>query len=187
MACIFGAIALTYGVLAIFFPKSLAKAFDKVDSYALSVHYYEKQYNKSGMAEDLFALCIKANAYTDSVRAQKYLEKFIALENFDKYCEKLDENSSSRVTIEELLEGKLVCATFINLGLTDALQKAKQMVSDEYSSYNPFFMLYTDGNFSLNQQQLESIKSAILEIAQNLSDNTFALADVNALENIINQ
>jgi hypothetical protein len=131
------------------------------------MYYYEKQYNATKSTEDLWTLCLNVDVYGDSLKAEKYLSEFKSNANFEKNCATLDKGNTDTFTTEEFIEGKLVCAIFINKGIDQAIAtafdcaKAFDFVGGEYTEFNPFFMLYTDPNFILGVPELTKIKVQI--------------------------
>ena len=167
LASILALVGLLYGIFTLFIPKPLGDLFYKGGNYSAGMYYYEKQYNATKSAEDLWTLCLNVDVYKDPVRAEKYLAEFKANANFEKNCVALDEGNTDTFTTEEFIEGKLVCAVFINKGIDEAINtaydcvKAFDFVGGEYTQFNPFFMLYTDQNFILGVPELTKIKVKI--------------------------
>lgn len=167
LASIIALMGLLYGVFALFIPKPLGDLFYKSGNYTAGMYYYEKQYNATKSTEDLWTLCLNVDVYGDSVRAEKYLTEFKSNPKFESNCAKLDEGNTDAMTTEEFIEGKLVCAIYINHGIDQAVStaydcvKAFDLVGGEYTTYNPFFMLYSDPNFLLGVPELTKIRVQI--------------------------
>ena len=164
LAAVIGLSLMVYGFIALFSPVTLAKAYDKLGMYNKSVKYYEIQYNKSLSKNDLLVLCLKCDQYSDGQRTQKYLDILISNSSYVDICNKIDEQEQEvDVTTEEVLDGKFVCAVYKSRGLSTALAKAKQCVTNStgYTTNNPFFMLYADEQLNLTKQQLAQNKSEL--------------------------
>ncbi len=150
LACVIGLTALLFGIFALFIPKPLANTFDKLGWYSWSMHYYEKQFERTEDVEDLYTLCLKVDEKTDSVRAEKYLGILVKKDGFRNFCLSKDGKNTS-ITTEEYLEAKYVNAVYRNSGIDKALEQAKICVTHQgtngYTVYNPYYMLITDSSF----------------------------------------
>lgn len=185
LACVFGLAVAIFGVLALFFPKSLAKSFDKLGYYNGTVFFYEKQYEKTESANDLFVLCLKTDSEKDCLKAKKYLNKFLSLPEFEEYCSKLDNGVSDNLSTEEFLESKYVFAVYLTDGVEKAVSCAQNSVKDEYTEYNPFFMLLTDSRVNLSRTDLELVKRGIEDILSDISNKTFAERDIEIINGLL--
>lgn len=168
------AMALTYGILALFSPLTLANMFDSVGNKSVSVHYLEKAYNKNNSTENLYLLCLNVDEISDSDRAEKYLTIFVEKSDFSSFCAQKDlTDSQGFMGNEDFFYGKYVLSIFNNnkdnLGLTNAITKCVLRVETAgYKNYNPFCILITAGG--LNNQQLDQVDLAIANIYEALSE-----------------
>jgi hypothetical protein len=155
LACVVGLTALMFGIFALFIPKPLAETFDKLGWYSSSMRFYERQYNRSNDVEDLYAICLKVDHETDSVRAEKYLSILVKTDGFRAFCVSKDSKNTA-FTTEEYLEAKYVNAVYRNKGIDKALEEAKKCVTyvgtNGYTAYNPYYMLVTDSAFDWDNQ-----------------------------------
>lgn len=163
LASILGAIILVSGIFLLFIPKPVASFFESMGNYSASMSFYEKQYNNTKSDQDLWNICLKVDEYGDSARAEKYLHKFATSSNFEKNCKTLDQSKSNGYsqTTEEFIEGKLVIAVYKNKGIDKAIDVATQCVAEDYTVYNPFYMLYSDPTINTNQEVLYKIRARL--------------------------
>ena len=184
------AMALLYGIFALFAPSTLANVFDSVGNYSLSVHYYERAYNKHNSIDNLYILCERVDEKSDALMAEKYLTIFVEHSEFSSFCTQKDsEESQDFMKSEDFYYGKYVVSIFNNdkedLGLSNALIKCEQRVNAVgYKNYNPFSILIMAGNFT--DSQLDSIDMKIVEILPNLSveEQVFANQDRQTIASI---
>lgn len=186
-------ISLIYGIVALASPISLAKMFDGVGNYSISMHYYEKNYEKNKNLGNLYTICSKVDEKSDSVRAEKYLAIFTADENFTNFCKQKDTTqSASLVRSDDIFYGKYVVSIFysksqdVNMQL--ALEKSIQRVlNTDYREYNPFNFLLVYCANDLNLNALIEIQCSIESIYNYLSGEgqVFANADLEVVEQLI--
>jgi len=102
VAALIGAMALTFGAMAIFAPRSVAGFFDGVGNYSASVFFYEKEYEKTDDIEDLVVIIGKALANDDNEKAEKYTKELLEREDFSSYCLECDKDlKQGEMTTEE--------------------------------------------------------------------------------------
>jgi hypothetical protein len=114
LAAIIGAFMITFGVLIMATPKTVAGIFDDIGGYSASVFFYEKQYDKTGSIEDLAVLVDKLDMEEEPLKVEGYLETLLSREDFKEYCEKKDANKPT-LTTKEYYYGNYVIV-FKNLG-----------------------------------------------------------------------
>jgi hypothetical protein len=90
LAVIIGIMALTFGALCLFAPKTVARLFDGAGGYSPSVFFYEKQYNKTQSTDDLYYLVLKLDDQKDPTKTREYLSVFLQLEDVEDYCKTFD-------------------------------------------------------------------------------------------------
>lgn len=190
-ACIIGLTALLFGIFALFFPKTLGNAFDKIGGYSASMHFYEKQYEKTQSLDDLYTLCIKVDGYNDAARAKEYLGDMVKHQDFLEFCKKYDGNNV--VSTEEYLESKFVTAVYVNDGIEEAMNQMLICTVNGYTEFNPINMLYTDTSFdwASRKEDLGVMRNKIDIIMQTIPSTdhpayTFACQDSDTLYQMIN-
>lgn len=160
--------ALIYGVLALFFPSTLASGFNMLGNYNLSVKYYQKTYEKSGDYDDLVVLCDRVDEEKDSARAEKYLKILTGDKNFEVYFETFDQLQNTQIvfTSIDFYTGKHVLATYNAQGLDKALSLASDYVDRYgYNKFSPYGFLissYLDKMSDGDKQKIKTELSAIL-------------------------
>ncbi len=157
---------ILFGVFALFIPKPLANFFDYLGWNSASVTFYERQYNRTNLDEDLYTLCFKVDAVEDSERAYTYLNKFYSDKDFYTYCKGVDGNKKVEYSTEDYMEGKLVLSAYLSKGIDVAMQKAIRCVTDYngYSEYSPFKALYSNPKVKLTNEDYQSIMQTISEL-----------------------
>ncbi len=162
-------LCILYGVLSLFFPLTMATFFDNLGMQDATVSFYELHYENTKDINDLGVLCVKVNEIDDAVRAKKYLTILTESENFDEYVAGFDQNNRAQISGEEYFNGKLAIAIMTTDGVEEFIAFAKEEVKDEYGEFNCFYLaLSTDGLF--RDSDLVEVRSALLEIEQNISD-----------------
>ena len=172
VAAIILALAAVYLCLALFFPKTLAKGWEAVGSYNLSLKYYEKQYEKTEDITDLSVICVKVNAEKDAARAVKYLKILTENPEFSDLCAAEDANSASgySFTAYEIYFGKYAVSAYYNGGITAAVNVAKTATQNEYSEHNAFYVILS-GVKTLTASDGQAIAAAVSEIKSGLTDD----------------
>ena len=88
----------------------------------------------------------------------------------------------------EIIEGNYVCAYYLKTkNIYQTCERAKSCVKNNYSEYNPFYMLYTDTDLNLSAIALKEIKETITTIRVSLStaQKAYADADLDAIEKLL--
>ena len=187
LAAIIATTCALYGALAFFSPKTLAEFWNNAGNYAVSVKYYEKQYEKSGEISDLAGLCAKLDVKNDSAKAVKYLTLFTGSERFSTFCEQEDKSSGYKMTSYEYYYGIFTVAHYYQNGLSSAITVAKKAVNGGYTEYNAFYVLLSE--VGLTKDGGNAVATEISAIKETLSDETeigFAERDIN-IANAIKQ
>ena len=186
VAAIILTVAAAYMCLALFFPKTLAKGWEAVGSYDLSVKYYEKQYEKTEDISDLSALCVKIDAEKDASRAVKYLKLFTENADFLELCEKNDADGVYGFTAYEIYFGKYAIAAYYNSGIPAAVDVAKAATQSGYTEHNAFYVILS-GVKTLTASDGQAISAAVSEIKGGLTDDSqieFAERDIGLANGI---
>ena len=185
LAVVIGLTALIYGGLALFNPSSLARFYDEMGNYNLATRYYEKQYEKTLSNGDLYTLCLELNEYSEPTRAEKYLAKLIDNDSigFTEFCQAKDEEFVSNISTKEYCIGKYVCAVYVGKGCEKTIDTVSDLVKNNYTEKNGFYMLINDANLSLTSQELSLISTKITVMIPQLTpegaDN--AWRDINLI------
>ena len=72
LAAIVSLMAITFGALTVFTPKTLGGVFDGAGNYSAAVFFYDLQYEKTGDIEDLAVLIDESYGFGDKENAKKY-------------------------------------------------------------------------------------------------------------------
>ena len=172
VAAIILTLAAVYLCLALFFPKTLAKGWEAVGSYDLSMKYYEKQYEKTDDISDLSVICVKVNTEKDATRAVKYLALLTEHSEFSDLCAAEDANPASGgdgFTAYEFYFGKYAVAAYYKDGITAAVNVAKVATQHEYTKYNAFYVILS-GVETLSVADGQAIAAAVSEIKSGLTE-----------------
>lgn len=89
LASIVSLLAITFGALTVFTPKTLGGIFDGVGSYSAAVFFYDLQYEKTGDIEDLAVLVDQTYGQEDTANAKKYLSIMLKHKDFESYGSKV--------------------------------------------------------------------------------------------------
>ncbi len=158
LASVLGAFLLTFGALALFSPITLAKIFDGTGGYSSSIHFYERNYDKTGDVDDLALLVVKINEDVDLDLAEDYLEQLIVHEEFNSFCEKNEQPLQTK----EFYYGKYAVVLAKNAKLDKAIELGDAFVQENgYTDYNPFSVLLFEYGDFLSAEQLGSIQTKI--------------------------
>ena len=181
-------LAAMYLCLALFFPKTLAKGWEAVGSYDLSVKYYEKQYEKTEDISDLSVICVKVNAEKDAARAVKYLALITSDTKFLEFCA-AEENTAIDYgfTAYEFYYGKYAVATYYQDGITAAVNVANIATQHEYTEHNAFYVILS-GVKTLTAADGQAISAAVSEIKSGLTEQKqieFADRDIARANSIV--
>ena len=180
-------LAVVYFCLALAFPKALAKGWEAVGSYDLSIKYYEKQYEATEKIADLSAVCVKVDAEKDAARAVKYLKILTESAEFSDLCTKeTDTAVDYGFTAYEIYFGKYAIAAYYKDGIAAAVNVATIATQNEYTKYNAFYvMLINIKTFS--EEDGQAIITAVSEIREGLNQEHKVFADRDiSMANAIN-
>jgi hypothetical protein len=145
LASIVLAFAVAFGAACIFAPKFLAKCFDGVGAYSASVFFYEKQYKKSGVIEDLALLVDNVDGEKDAEKAEKYLKLLVTDEWFESFCTLQDGGEATLISTSEYYLGRYAVALVENGKGDEALEFCYSYVRDNgYTKNNPYRILVSD-------------------------------------------
>ncbi len=171
LASIIGAILLTYLMIALISPKTMAEGYGKLGNYKLSVKYYEKQYNKTEEISDLYVLVTAIDEKQDYTKAQEYTAELISHPNFDKFCKIQDgvlnadgeeivnpPEKTDGVTTKEFVYGKRAVALAKN-DFSFAIEFCLSYCEEAgYTSYNPFRIIIIELKGELTSAQKEELE-----------------------------
>ncbi len=189
VAAIILTLAAVYLCLALFFPKTLAKGWEDIGSYNLSLKYYEKQYEKTEDITDLSVICVKVNSEKDAVRAVKYLKILTENPKFSDLCAAEDANIAIDYgfTAYELYYGKYAIAAYYQGGITAAVNVANTATQHEYTEHNAFYVILSVVK-TLTASDGQAIAAAVSEIKSGLTDGEqigFADRDIDLANGIL--
>ena len=184
LAAIIFLCALIFGAFVLFRPVSLARLFEGAGNDSAAAYFYIRSYEKTGDFEELALLCEKIDEHDMSEDAAKYLSLFIENEKFADYCEEYDAKYSSYYSAREAAYGRLTVSIYLSEGIESALLKAKQLCEGNYSEYNPFYWLITDGSLSFSETDVASIKTALRGIECDESEREFLERDIALAEEL---
>ena len=175
LASLIGAMAITFGAVALFAPGFTAGIFNGVGNYSATVFFYEKQYAKTQSVIDLMVLVDKVDYENDSVRAEKYLELLVNHKDFDK----LSNVEGSTVSEKEFYVSNYALVLAKNDKFADALSVSSEFVKENgYTNYNPYRILIYDYT-EITDDNLRSILTDLLGI----TPKEKVVADVNYINN----
>lgn len=175
LASLIGAMAITFGAVALFAPGFTAGIFNGVGNYSATVFFYEKQYAKTQSVIDLMVLVDKVDYENDSVRAEKYLELLVNHKDFDK----VSNVGGSTVSEKEFYVSNYALVLAKNNKFADALSVSSEFVKENgYTNYNPYRILIYDYT-EIADDNLRSILTDLLGI----TPNEKVVADVNYINN----
>lgn len=185
LIAILGVVFLSFSIFA---PKQVAGFFEFFNNPYLAVRFYEKHYENTKDINDLYVVVTKVNSQTQAQEAERYIGYFVEHEEFDSFCEQVDQKTTSAYTTKEYVFGKLVEATYINSGIEKALAKAGELaIKYGYTIANPFYILYTSQAESLSKAEHGLMMLKIDEIFLQLdeTEQQFAFRDLNYLREVI--
>ncbi len=182
LASVIGALALTFGALALFSPVSIAKAFDAMGGYSSAVYFYELQYNKTGSVEDLAYLTIKIDDDNDTARAEKYLAELIEHKDFSSLCQSEEQGA---VSSKEFYYGEYALALAKNDKVDKAIETANAfVVTNGYTDFNPFSVLLFEYGAYLSNADLDQIKEKIQGYSLSGKELEKANVDISHIETL---
>ena len=85
LAAIVSLMAITFGALTVFTPKTLGGVFDGAGNYSAAVFFYDLQYEKTGNIEDLAVLIDESYGFGDKENAKKYVALMLKHKDFETY------------------------------------------------------------------------------------------------------
>lgn len=162
LASIIGASLLVFGIFALFFPAPLARLFEGTGGYSASIHFYERQYKKTGDIEDLAEFVVKIDLEKDSDLAEEYLYEMVNHEDFSIYCAEQDQLNFSNISTIQYFTGSYASVLVKNGKFDSALDFAREFVNvNGYSVYNPYSVIIMNNGDNLNLEQLNKLKANI--------------------------
>ena len=105
LASIVSIMAVTFGALCAFMPKTVAGFFENLGSKTASVFFYQKQYQKTNKIDDLIVVIDCAYLMEDLVLQEKYIKELINHDDFSSYCQKQDAENQGKISTQEYYEG----------------------------------------------------------------------------------
>ena len=188
LASIILAFAVAFGAACIFAPKFLAKCFDGVGAYSASVFFYEKQYKKSGVIEDLAILVDNIDAENDGARAEEYLNLLVSHEWFDSFCTLQDGGTSALISTKEYYSGQYAVTLVNNQKVEDAFSFCQSFTEkNDYGKNNPYRIL--ESEFIKDKTFLAKLKEELLDCLQSVPLNNegieLLVGDINELNLIL--
>lgn len=176
-------IALCYFSVAIFSPKSLKVFYSDLNDSKRAVKYAEKQYSKSEDLIDLYSLCVMLDEFSDSQKTEQYISDFVKSDNFNEFCNSIDnENTNTVISTSDYLYGKLVIATYINSGISDAIEVCIDSVKNGYSDFNAFNILITS-ELNLSESDKQSLIDTLVSLNVKNNEEVFLNRDISLINN----
>ena len=105
LASIVSIMAVTFGALCVFTPKTVAGVFENLGSQTASVFFYQKQYQKTNKIDDLIVVIDYAYLMEDLVLQEKSLKELINHDDFNDYCQQKDAENQSEISTKEYYKG----------------------------------------------------------------------------------
>lgn len=166
IASVVSLLAIVFGTLCVFSPKTVAKGFDLIGSKNASVFFYQKQYDKTKAIDDLIVLVDIAYSNEQDESLEKSLSQLISHSEFDNYCNQKDQSenadSISKFSTKEYYLGFYVKTLIKNNKFNKALSVANDYVSENgYSQYNPYSIIVSDCMEDLSSEQKAALKKSI--------------------------
>ena len=163
LSIIVGVFAITFGVLCLTTPKTIAKGFENLGSYSASKYFYEKQYEKTESIDDLQILIDNAYGNNDKKSLQVYLGELISHNNFKKFCMAKNEAlSPSAMQTEEYYSAFYASVLFDNGNFEGAKKFCSSYVNEMgYTKCNPFTELIKAKLTDLSAEQKAQIKASL--------------------------
>ena len=172
LSIIVGILAITFGVLCLTTPKTIAKGFESLGNYSLSKHFYEMQYEKTESIEDLQILIDNAYGNNDKKALQGYLSELIGHKNFKGFCTSKNTTlQASEMKTEEFYSAFYASVLFDNGKFNDAKSFCLSYVNEMgYTKFNPFTELIKSKLSELSPEQKTQIKTALNDCKGEISD-----------------
>ncbi len=168
LAVAIAVIFAVYFIIAAVSPITVAKFWDNTGAYALSVKYYERQYEKTDDDSDLAELCLKLNEYEDSVKAATYCEILTGKEGYSEFCQKIDAEKKYSYKTYDYYYGKYAVAEYLKNGMASAILVAEASQYNGYTEYNPYYVLLNDGKLNLSDGDKDLLISAAEDFVSSL-------------------
>ena len=140
LSIIVGVVAITFGVLCLTTPKTIAKGFESLGNYSASKYFYEMQYDKTENVDDLLVLIDNAYGHNDKTNLQGYLSELIGHKKFKKFCTDKNANLlSGGMKTEEYYSAFYASVLFDNGNFDGAKDFCASYVDTMgYTKFNPF-------------------------------------------------
>lgn len=166
------AVALLFGALTLFSPKTIGAFFDGVGATDSAVDFYEQQYKKTGSLDDLVFLVNKIGD-NDSQKSEQYLYLLINRVDFKSYCDNVDSLSGRDFSSSEYYTGEYVLSLAKNFKFDLALETASDFVNENgYTINNPFRVIIWELSGVLQTGDLVKIKDKISLISPDSAEET---------------
>lgn len=180
------AVALLYGVFALFFPKNIAKFYDDVGNDDLAVYYMEKAYAKSDSMDNLNLLCRYAVKTGDNGLIAKHLDKLFLSDDFKRYTL----TDGDGITYYDFMASKYAVACLYSSGARYATEKAF-LITDDYRKGSAVYTLLRAivSDKSFDKTCVIDIRKGILSAYENYSEQckSYADADLSTINIYLNQ
>lgn len=186
LASIIGASLLVFGIFALFFPAPLARFFEGSGGYSASIHFYERQYKKTGDIDDLAEFVVKIDEDKDSDLAEEYFYKLITHEDFSNFCFEQDLLNLSHISTKEFYMGSYASILVMNGKFEDALDFSREFVNDNgYTEYNPYSIIIMKNGKDLDLGQLRIFENDITKHVIHYSNDDLAYQDLQGVRQLI--
>lgn len=190
-----GALAITFGVLALFCPGTLANFFGALGGYSASVYFKEKEYAKTGEVSDLAELVIMLDEDKDAGKTAKYCKMLIDenLSEFNVYCSEEGKKGFGSVSAaKEFFYDKYAVAEINTGDITAAIDVAANCVKIcGYTASNPFRTFIYEKADELNVTELNAVKEKLNDLKDNYGSGSVTynavVTDIENLNTIIGE
>ena len=179
LASLIGALAVTFGAMALFAPKALGDLFDGAGNYSATVFFYEKAYEKSGDINDLINLADKIDITNDLENANDCYKELVKHKDFDSYCASKGENAQ-REKDYYIGNYALVLAKLNKFG--EGLEIALDSAKTSYGAFNPIRILIYE---YLTADMTENISATISAVESIEISSNYIDIDKEYLQNLL--
>lgn len=179
LASLIGALAVTFGAMALFAPKALGDLFDGAGNYSATVFFYEKAYEKSGDINDLITLADKIDITNDLENANDCYKELVEHKDFDSYCASKGENAQ-REKDYYIGNYALVLAKSNKFG--EGLEIALDSAKTSYGAFNPIRILIYE---YLTADMTENISATISAVESIEISSNYIDIDKEYLQNLL--
>ena len=156
--------ALSFFSLFFFYPKALGNVFKAVGDDEAALYFYEKQYNKSGTADDLSVVVDLLDVEKDPDKVYVYTNELIAKSDFSAFCEKKDKNAVG-MTTSEYYYAKFAVSDFYVNGIESAEEICKESVTiSGYTDYNAYRILIASAQLTDSDKEYLHNKLVLLSL-----------------------